>query len=308
MTTGGRSSGSGATRPTPPAQGYTCEKALRLDHYQNGRHRLTSPAAPARRRRPSRRSTGTPPSPRSPPASTTCEAAHGGESILYYGGGGQGNHLGGAYGRATRAAFGSQYQSNALAQEKTGEFWVDGQLFGRPRCHTTGEWEEAEVLVFVGKNPWQSHGFPRARTVLKAVANDPDRTLIVIDPRRTETADLADHHLQVRPGGDAWALGALLAVLVDEDLLADRWLAEHATGLDELRAELARIPIADWCARAGLAEDDVRAVGPPDRHRQGRGVDLRGPRHPAGAALHAVLLPGEAPLPAHRQLRRARAA
>ncbi len=112
----------------------------------------------------------------------------------------------------------------------------------------------------MGKNPWQSHGFPRARTVLKAVANDPDRALIVIDPRRTETADLADHHLQVRPGADAWALGALLAVLVDEDLLADRWLAEHANGLDELRPELARIPIADWCARAGLAEDDVRAV------------------------------------------------
>ena len=92
--------------------------------------------------------------------------------------------------------------------------------------------------MFVGKNPWQSHGFPRARTVLKAIANDPDRTLIVIDPRRTETADLADIHLQVRPGTDAWALAALLAVLVEEDLVADRWLAEHANGLDELLAEL----------------------------------------------------------------------
>jgi len=243
----------------PTSQGYTCEKALRLDHYQNGRHRLTSPLR--------RRDDGTFEEIDWDTAIAEIagrlndvKAAHGGESILYYGGGGQGNHFGGAYGRATRAAFGSRYQSNALAQEKTGEFWVDGQLFGRPACHTTGEWDEAEVLVFVGKNPWQSHGFPRARTVLKAVANDPDRTLIVLDPRRTETADLADHHLQVRPGGDAWALGALLAVLVDEDLLADRWLDEHATGLDDLRPELARIPITDWCARAGLAEDDVRAV------------------------------------------------
>ena len=46
--TAGGSSASGATRPTRPPQGYTCEKALRLDHYQNGRHRLTSPL----RRRP----------------------------------------------------------------------------------------------------------------------------------------------------------------------------------------------------------------------------------------------------------------
>ena len=71
-------------------------------------------------------------------------------------------------------ALGSIYTSNALAQEKTGEFWVDGQLFGRPRCHTTGDFEHAEVAVFVGKNPWQSHGFPRARAILREIAGDPE--------------------------------------------------------------------------------------------------------------------------------------
>lgn len=243
----------------PTSQGYTCEKALRLDHYQNGRHRLSTPL----RRRPD----GT----HEPIDWDTAIAevaarlgevrdTHGGASILTYGGGGQGNHLGGGYGRATRAAFDSVYTSNALAQEKTGEFWVDGQLFGRPRCHTTGEWEHAEVLVFVGKNPWQSHGFPRARTILKAAANDPARSLIVIDPRRTETAELADIHLQVRPGGDPWCLGALLAALVDESLLAERWLAEHAVGVEELRAELGRIPVGEWARRAGVTEEAVRAA------------------------------------------------
>jgi anaerobic selenocysteine-containing dehydrogenase len=243
----------------PTSRGYTCEKALRLDHYQNGRHRLTTPLR--------RREDGTFEEIDWDTAIAEVAARlddvrreHGGEAILTYGGGGQGNHLGGAYGRATRAAFGAVYTSNALAQEKTGEFWVDGQLFGRPRCHTTGEWEEAEVLVFVGKNPWQSHGFPRARTTLKAAANDPERSIIVIDPRRTETADLAEIHLQVRPGTDAWCLGALLAVLAEEGLLAERWLAEHANGLDEVKAELARIPVADWCRRSGVAEDDVRAA------------------------------------------------
>ncbi|MEJ7584756.1 MAG: molybdopterin-dependent oxidoreductase [Acidimicrobiales bacterium] len=243
----------------PTSAGYTCEKALRLDHYQNGRHRLTTPLR--------RGADGT----HEPIDWETAIAeiatrlgevrdTYGGASILTYGGGGQGNHLGGGYGRSTRAAFGSVYTSNALAQEKTGEFWVDGQLFGRPRCHTTGDWEHAEVLVFVGKNPWQSHGFPRARTVLKAAVADPNRSIIVIDPRRTETADLADIHLQVRPGGDAWCLGALLAALVDEALLAERWLAEHATGLEDLLTELRRIPIDAWSARAGLTEAEVRAA------------------------------------------------
>ena len=48
--TAARSPRSAATRPTPASQGYTCEKALRLDHYQNGRSRLTHAAAPPRRR------------------------------------------------------------------------------------------------------------------------------------------------------------------------------------------------------------------------------------------------------------------
>ena len=180
---------------------------------------------------------------------------------------GQGNHLGGAYGNATRKALGSVYASNALAQEKTGEFWVDGQLFGRTSCHTTGDFEHAEVAVFLGKNPWQSHGFPRARTVLKAIANDPDRALIVIDPRRSETADLADHHLQVRPGTDAWCLAALLAVLVEEDLLDRGFLAEHARNGDALFASIAKVDVAGACAARRPCRGRCPGGGPAHRER-----------------------------------------
>ena len=53
---------------------------------------------------------------------------HGGESILYFGGANQGSHLGGTYGDSTQKALGVQYRSNALAQEKTGEAWVNGRM------------------------------------------------------------------------------------------------------------------------------------------------------------------------------------
>ncbi len=241
----------------PGSQGYTCEKALRLDHYQNGSHRLTTPL----RRRPD----GTFEEIDWDTAIAEVAARfgeviaeHGGDKILFYGGGGQGNHLGGGYGGATRAALGIRYTSNALAQEKTGEFWVDGQLFGRSRCHTTGDYERAEVLVFWGKNPWQSHGFPQARRILKEVANDPKRTMIVVDPRRTESADLADIHLRPSPGGDAHLLAALLAILVEDGHLADRWLAEHTSGLDELLDHIRAVDIAASCGRAGVPEASVR--------------------------------------------------
>ncbi|HJW69615.1 MAG TPA: molybdopterin-dependent oxidoreductase [Candidatus Binatia bacterium] len=246
-------------RAHPGSKGYACEKAQRLDFYQSNRNRLQSPLR--------RRADGTFEPIDWDTAITEVAAklaairdAHGGDTIFYYGGGGQGNHLGGAYSAATRKALGSIYTSNALAQEKTGEFWVDGQLYGRPRCHTTGDFERAEVAVFVGKNPWQSHGFPRARAILREIASDPRRALVVIDPRRTETAELADHHLQVRPGTDAFCLSALLAILVEEDLLDHDFMEHRASNGDMLLDALRSVPIADYCARAGIAESELRDV------------------------------------------------
>ena len=113
----------------PASKGYTCEKGLRVNFYQNARDRLTSPLR--------RKDDGTfeeidwDTAIREIAAGfTRVKDAHGGQSIMYYGGGGQGNHLVGGYSAATQAALGMQFKSNALAQEKTGEFWVDGQLFG----------------------------------------------------------------------------------------------------------------------------------------------------------------------------------
>jgi len=243
----------------PATQGYACEKAQKLDYYQNARDRLTSPL----RRRPdgSFEEIDWDTAIREVAQRLAhVRDAHGGDTIFYYGGGGQGNHLGGVYARATLAALGSVYTSNALAQEKTGEFWVDGKLFGRPRCHTSGEFEHAEVALFVGKNPWHSHGFPRARITLKALSGDPARALIVIDPRRTETAELADYHLQVRPGTDAFCLSALLAVLVQEDLVDHDFLRDHATDAEPLWEVLSKVPVGDYSAKAGVEEALVREV------------------------------------------------
>ncbi|WP_454199225.1 molybdopterin-dependent oxidoreductase [Nocardia sp. Marseille-Q1738] len=236
--------------------GYTCNKALRLDHYQNGGTRLTTPL----RREPDGSFTEIDwDTAISEVAArlTEVQNSYGGDKIFYYGGGGQGNHLGGAYSTALRRALGSRYRSSALAQEKTGEGWVDAHLTGG---HTTGDFEHAEVSIFLGKNPWQSHGVPRARTVLQQIAKDPARTMIVIDPVRTETADLADIHLQVRPGTDAWCLAALLAVLVEDDLVDRTFLTEHTTGSDTVLTDLAHVDVAAYAEICGVPEHLLRST------------------------------------------------
>jgi anaerobic selenocysteine-containing dehydrogenase len=240
----------------PSSRGYACEKPHRLDHYQHARDRLTSPL----RRRPD----------------GTFEAidwdtairevaerlghirdTSGGDTIFYYGGGGQGNHLPAAYATATRRALGVRYRSSALAQEKTGEFWVSDRMMGSA---TRADFEHCDVGLFLGKNPWHSHSIPRARVTLKEISQDPARTLIVVDPRRTETAELADIHLAVRPGTDAWLLAALLRVLVDDDLIDRAFLEAHAAAgeLGVVVAALQAVSIADACERCGIPEELVR--------------------------------------------------
>ncbi|MCP4222507.1 MAG: molybdopterin-dependent oxidoreductase, partial [Actinomycetia bacterium] len=232
------------------SQGYTCEKALRINHYQHAKSRLTSPLR--RRDDGSSAATAWDTAIREVAAKMT---AIGGDNILYYGGGGQGNHLCGAYGAATRRAFGITRRSNAMAQEKTGEAWVDGRMIGH---HTSPDFHHSEVALFVGKNPWHSHGIPEARRTIKALSSDPDRALIVIDPKRSETAALADYFLQVVPGTDAFCIAAILGVLAQEDLTAADWLADNTVGSEAVLSALTQVPVADYARRCGVDEDLIR--------------------------------------------------
>ena len=240
----------------PISQGYACEKPSRLDFYQNGSHRLTQPLR--------RRADGTFEEIDWETAIrevagrlAAVRDAYGGESIFYYGGGGQGNHLPGAYGRATKSVLGMRYQSSALAQEKTGEIWVQSRMLGG---FSRSDFERCEVAIFLGKNPWFSHSIPRARVTLREIANDPKRTLIVVDPRRSETAEIADVHLQVKPGADAFLLAALVGVIAQEGLVAHDWLDAHADGLTDVLPHFEHLPVAEYSARCGIPEPLVRTT------------------------------------------------
>lgn len=238
----------------PASQGYVCEKSQRMDYYQNGADRLTSPMR--------RRADGSYEAIDWDTAIreiaqkfSAIKAKYGGESILYYGGGGQGNHLGGAYADSFLKAVGNVYRSNALAQEKTGEFWVQGKMLG---TGVHGDFEHCEVAVFIGKNPWHSHGFARARVLLREMQKDPKRSMIVIDPRVSETAAMADMHLQIKPGTDAWCLAALTAILVQDGLIKKNWVGERTRGFDAIAPELQKIPVAHYAEICGVDETLLR--------------------------------------------------
>src|SRR5215475_2160488 len=243
-------------RDNPKSQGYLCNKAARIPYYAHHRDRLTTPL----RRRPDGGfdaidwDTAI-----SEIAAKLRELVerHGGKSLALYGGGGQGNHAGGAHIASILHGLGSRHIFNALSQEKTGDFWVNGHMFGSQTCHTAEDVHHCDLLFVIGANPWIAHGFPNARDHLNQIRKDPTRKLIVIDPRRTETAEMADLHLAVRPGADAFLLGAILATLVQRDALDHEFITQHTTGFDEVKAALKRIPVAAWAAAADIPLDEI---------------------------------------------------
>lgn len=243
----------------PVSKGYICQKAARLEHYQNHDDRLQHPLK------------------RQPDGSfvrvswdealddiaarlNAIRQRHGGDAFAFVGGGGQGNHLGGAYSRQLLAAMKSRYAYNALGQEKTGDFWLNGRLFGSQTCHTTEDVEHADYVLFIGTNPFQAHGIPNARDTLREIKKDPNRTMVVVDPRRSETAKVADIHLQLRPGTDAFLMSAMLAIIVREGLHDRDFLMQHCTGFAAVERALLAIPVADYAARADVPLADVERV------------------------------------------------
>jgi anaerobic selenocysteine-containing dehydrogenase len=156
---------------------------------------------------------------------------------------------------------GSSNYYNALSQEKTGDFWVNGLLFGSQTAHTAEDVEHCDLLVVIGCNPWLAHGFRNARNLVNEIKKDPHRQLLVIDPRRTEVAAVADLHLQLRPGTDAFLLSAILALILRRGGEDSDFLRSHTLGFEQVREVLLDVPVDDWARHAGVERSDVeRAV------------------------------------------------
>lgn len=118
-----------------------------------------------------------------------------------------------------------------------------------------------DFLIIVGANPLVSHGglltAPRMRHDLDAIAAR--GRIVVIDPRRSETAERYEH-LPIRPDTDAWLLAAMLRVIIEEGLTDQAFLQKHVTGWEALSARIVRFPVAEAAARTGIAAETIRAL------------------------------------------------
>ena len=129
---------------------------------------------------------------------------------------------------------GSRWNYSAANQEFSGRYWAHGLTLGSQNFQMESDFENCDMLMLVGKNPLMSHHFPQARTKLRKMSKDPDRLLVVVDPRLSETAKIADIHLAIRPGTDALLIKSMIAVILDEGLYNQEYIDRHTDGFKEI--------------------------------------------------------------------------
>ncbi len=108
-------------------------------------------------------------------------------------------------------------------------------MYGRQNIHAEVDAEETDFLLVFGWNGMQSHQIPQAPKHLQRIAKDPDKLLVVIDPRLSETAKIANIHLPIRPGTDALLMRAMIAIILQEGWENKDYIEKHTSGLDSIK-------------------------------------------------------------------------
>ncbi|MES2319120.1 MAG: molybdopterin-dependent oxidoreductase [Pseudomonadota bacterium] len=122
-----------------------------------------------------------------------------------------------------------------------------------PGCYD--DFDTADMIVLVGANSAWCHPILFQR-IARAKEARPGLQVVVIDPRRTATCDVADLHLPVKPGTDVWLFNGLLSYLANNGARDDAFIANHTSGLDETLAA-ADIALADVASKCRLDPQDL---------------------------------------------------
>src|SRR5918999_1081449 len=191
-------------------------------------------------------------------------AEHGRDAVAVYLGNPIVHNLSGVlYGPAFLRALGSRNIYSASTVDQMPKQVSSGLMFGTMLSIPLADVDRTDHLLILGANPLVSNGSlltaPDMRGRLRGIRERGGK-VVVVDPRRTRTAEEADEHHFIRPGTDAFLLAAMACTLVEEDLVDTGRLTEHLNGLDEV-VELVRgfppEPAAEAC---GIPAAEIRRM------------------------------------------------
>ncbi|MEW6078783.1 MAG: molybdopterin-dependent oxidoreductase [Thermodesulfobacteriota bacterium] len=242
-------------RDNPRSRGYICRKGKNVAHHQHHADRLTHPLK--------RVGDAFVPISWDQAVAEISEklrgilAKHGPRSLAYMGGGGQGCHFDAFFGIHLMRSLGSRYHYNPMSQELTGFFWVNGRMLGRQHRIPIPDETNADMMVAWGWNGMASHQMPRAPIVLREFARDPERLLVAVDPRKSETAREANIHIPVRPGTDALLVRAMIAIILEKGWENRDYIENRVTGWEDIKPLFKGFDVDKALSTCGLERPQI---------------------------------------------------
>ncbi len=190
-------------------------------------------------------------------------ARHGGDSIGWYmGNPGAFSYSHPLWSKGFTDALGSPHYYSASSQDVSNRFAASQMLYGSPFQVPVPDLARTDLLLIVGANPLVSHGSvmsaPRVKDLLQAIPARGGR-VVVVDPRRSETAR-AFEHLAITPDSDAWWLLSLLAVIFEEGLEDTSAIERQALGAEGMRRLVAPHTPEETEGRTGISADATREL------------------------------------------------
>ena len=162
-----------------------------------------------------------------------------------------------------RKAVQSKIHFSATSLDQLPHHLTSYSLYGHQSLIPVPDIDHSHYMLIIGGNPLASNGSimtsPDIPKRLKAIQQRGGR-FIVIDPRRTETAEIADQHLFIRPGTDAWLLMAMINTLFAEDLVKTGHLTDLLVGIDQVRSACESFTPEFAEQYSGVAAEQIRQL------------------------------------------------
>jgi anaerobic selenocysteine-containing dehydrogenase len=153
--------------------------------------------------------------------------------------------------------------TSATSQDTSPRFAASYFLYGNTMSIPVPDVDRTQYLLCIGANPLVSNGSlltaPNMRARLKAIRERGGK-VVVVDPRRTETARAASEHVAILPGGDAALLFAMTQVLIEERRVDERWLLRHTRGWSAIATRLGAFTPERVAARVGIDASTIRRL------------------------------------------------
>ena len=245
-------------RDNPRSKGYICMKGANVSYHQHNKQRLQYPLKKVNGsfvKISWEEATG-----EIAEKLKSIVDTYGPKSLAYMGGGGQGSHFEAAFGLGLLRALGSKYHYSALAQELTGMFWNFGRFNGKQYLMYLPDESEADIFIGIGWNGMVSHQLPRAPLILKEIAKNPNKKLVIIDPRKSETAKIANLHLPVKPGTDALLIKAMIAIILENGWEKREYINDHINGFDKIVSWFTNFDYKEAVSLCGLDFKTVKEL------------------------------------------------